>query len=798
MSSNRKSRQRSLRKTRATSDDDEEQPQPVMQAADIIEARKMKKKEARKQALLGGNTGAGAGASVDLMAGRSTDEYNSISKMNAMAKNLNVTISGSFRKDKDQADDGRVSMGFARSLAGGSRGAGAGGGGRLEDDDTGERVGHDDADVDADADADKGGDDENGAFAIPDDETIRKARQKREMLRSSHSNGHGNGREREAGAPADFIPTDGPVISRRATSSKHVSFAPVDVDMDVDVDVDVDAESFARDQIEKGMRTISVGRADRADRADRAGHPSAAPMDLKSMDATTLADDILGALVAQLERVEMTLKQHEHGIARTRENLTDATNRVFEDEKALERLSDDFEKAQEMRGYVRTLCSMLHEKSPILEELQHQSLQSRVERSRAVSGAAQVKANDLLITASKGVDAAIQALLSGASEADATLAAARAVSEADDELKRGDHIPVEMDEFGRDLNMAQRLLARAGAASSIEDAIGKADRAFSTRHEEIRLELRNVFADTDEQFASLATVRDRLASWKAGHGDQYDTTFMGLSAPALFAPFVRLELIQWNALDVASPSFTTQHWYSLLFDYGAQAPESDPDHQVIPSLVTQVVLPWVADLARNVWYLDGVDAVEGVDTSSPTSQSRALSAAVADIMVYYDRENSASYTPVGGLVDAITDKLRRAVDAMTNDTPAWMPSAVAVTQRARECRDAMFHRGTTLLSCVCAFRDVIPSANVDALIEPLGKTVVQLLRSCVASAPACAAMAARVCDALGAPDAGRVSGGAAGGALRSMLQSVRDIVGAIAVGEAERNDLLARIDSLYS
>ena len=770
MSSNRKSRQRSLRKTRATSDDDDEQPQPVMQAADIIEARKLKKKEARKQALLGGNTGVGAGASVDLMAGRSTDEYSSISKMNAMAKILNVTISGSFRKDKDQADDGRVSMGFARSLAGGS----------LDADDTGERAGHDDADNDAD------NDDENGAFAIPDDEAIRKARQKREMLRSGRSDGHGNGKEREAGAPTDFIPTDGPVMSRRATSSKHVSFAPVDVH----ADADVDAESFARDQIEKGMRTISVGRADRA---DRAGRPSAAHLDLKSMDATTLADDILGALVAQLERVEVTLKQHEHGIARTRENLTDATNRVFEDEKALERLSDDFEKAQEMRGYVRTLCSMLHEKSPILEELQHQSLQSRVERSRAVSGAAQLQANELLITASKGVDAAMQALLSGASEADATLAAARAVSEADDELKRGDHIPVEMDEFGRDLNMAQRLLARAGAASSIEDAIGKADRAFSTRHEEIRLELRNLFADTDEQFASLATVRDRLASWKAGHGDQYDATFMGLSAPALFAPFVRLELTQWNALDVASPSFTTQHWYSLLFDYGAQAPESDPDHQVIPSLVTQVVLPWVADLARNVWYLDGVD---GVDTSSPTSQSRALSAAVADIMVYYDRENSASYKPVGDLVDAITDKLRRAVDAMTNDTPAWMPSAVAVTQRARECRDAMFHRGTTLLSCVIAFRDVIPSANVDALIEPLGKTVVQLLRSCVASAPACAAMAARVCDALGGPDAGRVSGGAAGGALRSMLQSVRDIVGAIAVGEAERNDLLARIDSL--
>ena len=747
----RKARQRSLRKTRAASDEEDEQGAEqslsVTQAADIIAARKQKKKEARRHALLGGNTSGGvsnatASASVDIMAGRTTDEYSSIAKMNAMAKELNVKISGSFRKEEDRADDGRVSMGFS-----------------PEDMDPGRGSGHDGAILITEMDD---GVENDASYAIPDEETIRKARQKRELLRY----GAGTG---DADHAPDFIPTGN---GGRGEQYKHVSFKD-DLDVrkfDRELDRELDESAFAREQIEKGMRTVSVG--------GRAGNQSRIQnaLDLKSLDATVLADDILNKLISQLERVDMTLKQHEHGIARTRENLADATKRVVEDEKVLHDLSDGFMKAQEMRGYVRTLCSMLHEKSPILEELQHQSLLSLTERAHAESGAATLKAKELLISASKGVEAATQALLGGGSEADAVLAASQAVTEADDRLKRGDHIPVELDEFGRDMNMEKRLLARSGT-SSVADAVGKADRAFWTRHEEIRRELECVFADTDERFASLAVVRDRLESWKADHRDQYDVTFMGLSAPALFAPFVRLELIQWNALDPGSASFTEQHWYSMLFDYGAQSPDSDPDHRVIPSLVIQLVLPWVTDLARDVWNLDVVDLDEALAPStSAVNQSRALSASIADIMVYCDRENSASYKPVGALVDVVTHRLRTAISSFVAETPSWMPSAISATHRAQECRDAMLRRGTTLLSCVCAFRGVLLPPDVDALVEPLGKGIVQLLRTCIASPHACASVATLVCDALN----GYHSGGTGGtGAIGSLLVGVRDILTAV-------------------
>ena len=725
----RKARQRSLRKTRVASDDEDDQEgsqaQSVAQAADIIAARKQKKKEARKQALLGGNTSGGGyahGGPVDMMAGRTTDEYTSISKMNAMAKELNVTISGSFRKGDGQVDDGRLSMGFQKRLAGDADTAGT-----IDEDllDTQYAGGADDPRIGL----------EQMEDVIPDEETIRKARQRREMLRK--------------GEP-DFIPV-------KANARTPLEFDPHDADKD-----DL---SFVREQIGKGLRTMAI--------RPQARQPleNGAAIDLKPLDATKLADEILSKLTVQLERVDMTLKQHDHGIQRTKENLTDTVNKLFEDEKILEDLSSEFEKAQEMREYVRGLCSMLHEKSPILVELQHQSLQSRVERARAVSGAFQTSTKGQLLSASKGVDTAMKVLFGGGGEDDARLAAERAVAEADASLRSGDHIPVELDEFGRDMNMERRIMAQKG--TSIQDIASKAHRAFSNRQEEIRLELKNIFADADEQFASLSAVRNRLESWKASFETQYDATFMGLSAPALFAPFVRLELITWDPLLSTSQSFTKHHWYSLLFDYGAQSPESDPDHQVVPSLVTQVVVPWVADLVKDVWDPVNLTGYDGLDELDGHNQCLALSGAVKDIMAHYDSENQANYKPVGALLDAIFDKLKQAVDSLAADTPSWLPTAIAVTERAQECREILFKRGTSLISCVCSLIDVLPSTNIDALVEPLGKTVLQILRSYVASASVCATKAALLCDAL------VLASGRAGGALRSMLESVSEIVSAL-------------------
>lgn len=57
-----------------------------------------------------------------------------------------------------------------------------------------------------------------------------------------------------------------------------------------------------------------------------------------------------------------------------------------------------------------------------------------------------------------------------------------------------------------------------------------------------------VFRDADDEFGSLAAVKRRLEEWKARQPGAYRDAYVSLSAPALFAPFVRLELLKWRPL----------------------------------------------------------------------------------------------------------------------------------------------------------------------------------------------------------------------------------------------------------
>ena len=59
--------------------------------------------------------------------------------------------------------------------------------------------------------------------------------------------------------------------------------------------------------------------------------------------------------------------------------------------------------------------------------------------------------------------------------------------------------------------------------------------------------------------------------------------------------------------NLPSPGFDSQSWYKHLFEYGVSATPSasgnvsDPDEELIPRLVTQLVLPLAAHSLQHAW-----------------------------------------------------------------------------------------------------------------------------------------------------------------------------------------------------
>jgi len=59
-----------------------------------------------------------------------------------------------------------------------------------------------------------------------------------------------------------------------------------------------------------------------------------------------------------------------------------------------------------------------------------------------------------------------------------------------------------------------------------------------------------LFDDVVDDFSQLDLVRARFETWKKDYSDSYNEAFIALCLPKLFTPFVKLELVCWNPLEV--------------------------------------------------------------------------------------------------------------------------------------------------------------------------------------------------------------------------------------------------------
>ena len=75
-----------------------------------------------------------------------------------------------------------------------------------------------------------------------------------------------------------------------------------------------------------------------------------------------------------------------------------------------------------------------------------------------------------------------------------------------------------------------------------------------------------VFADADDEFGSLHAVKGQLERWRGAYPDAYRDAYVSMSAPALMAPFVRLQLLEWDPLHQAQPGQLLRQLLSCCVD----------------------------------------------------------------------------------------------------------------------------------------------------------------------------------------------------------------------------------------
>ncbi|KAK9825809.1 hypothetical protein WJX74_009574 [Apatococcus lobatus] len=585
-------------------------------------------------------------------------------------------------------------------------------------------------------------------LGIPNAEIIRQAKEKRERLRSAHL------------AP-DYLPLGG---AERLTSQRPEPEGPKAAEQDSasdedDLDMrmrfvgrdapkpvlpagDGDAQAWDRDaeEAEEAWAAAQIrsgaGAAPHMPKAQQA--PSAAGRSQSAagpgnrgaaVQVVAAGDEVMRSLQQGMEQLQASRRNAQQQLDRTDGNLEESMRQISVLEGDAAKASDRYTFLQDMRGYVADLCEMLDHKSPIIEALQDsmselqehfaESYQSRVESDEA----------EEMEPCSAAVAAALDVLARGGASAAATAAAENAAKEAE-ERQAGASGPVQLDELGRDMNVMARREAEERAQSRNaylqqslpllgsreaqigEDTTDASDGEVShlaSKKREILEAARAVFADADAEFSSLGAVKRKLEAWKAQQPGTYRDAYMSLSVPALLAPFVRLELLQWDPLAPGN-GFDSHEWHQELFDYGqpanGQIPAAgDADEDLIPKLVRQLVLPVAKRALSARW--------------NPFSrrQTAAAKGVLELLLVYLPPEGSdvrASF--LEGLQDVLTGvRERLAAAAAGTRLPPWPLAATAASSRAAVFVAARFSKVLRLLASIAAFSGVLAPQELQQL-----------------------------------------------------------------------------------
>jgi GC-rich sequence DNA-binding factor len=461
-----------------------------------------------------------------------------------------------------------------------------------------------------------------------------------------------------------------------------------------------------------------------------------------------------------IQKLRETHKTIVSALVKTDTHLNEALSEISSLESGLHDSEKRFVYMQELRDYISVMCDFLNDKA-FLMELEENIQQLHEKRALAISERRAADLADESGVIEAAVSAAVSILSKGSSST--CLSAASNAAQAAAAAARGSsNLQPELDEFGRDINMQKRMdlkrreedrrrrktqsetkrLASAAKNKDIEKIEGELSTdesdsestAYVSSRDEFLKAADHVFIDAKEEYSSLRIVKDKFEGWKAQYPSAYRDAHVALSAPSVFSPYVRLELLKWDPLHETT-DFFDMDWHKVLFDYGVQddeSPSGSNDSDVVPVLVEKVALPILHHRIERCW-----DVLSTQGTRKAVEASRMV----------------IGYLPTSSkdlhrLLAAVSSRLTQAVADLS--VPAWGSMVTRTVPGASQYAAYRFGVAVRLLKNVCLWKDILADHVVEklALDELLRGKILPHMKSIILDVHDAITRAERVAAAL--------------------------------------------------
>ncbi|KAJ7954054.1 GC-rich sequence DNA-binding factor 1 [Quillaja saponaria] len=451
------------------------------------------------------------------------------------------------------------------------------------------------------------------------------------------------------------------------------------------------------------------------------------------------------ALQENVRRLKESHGRTMTSLNKTDENLSASLLNITALENSLVAADEKYRFMQKLRDFVGNICDFLQYKAPFIEELEEQMQKLHGKRASAIFERRAADQDDEIMEVEAAVNVAMSVFSRKGNKAELIAAASSAAQAAAAAIRDQTNLPVKLDEFGRDINRQKRmdmkgrvesrrrrkLLFDSKRQASMEvddqkiegesstDESDSESQAYESQRDLLLQTADEVFSDAADEYRQLSLVKRKFEEWKRDHSSSYRDAYMSLSLPAIFSPYVRLELLKWDPLNKDS-NFLEMKWYKLLFTYGFPEDggdfahdDNDADLELVPNLVEKVALPILHHEIAICW-----------DMLSKQETENAI-AATKLIVKHVSHKSEA-------LADLLVAIRTRLADAVANLTvPTWSPLILAAVPDAARVAAYRFGMSVRLLRNICLWKDIfaLPVLEKLALDELLCGKVLPHFRS---------------------------------------------------------------------
>ncbi|KAL4199891.1 hypothetical protein AMTRI_Chr03g53570 [Amborella trichopoda] len=444
------------------------------------------------------------------------------------------------------------------------------------------------------------------------------------------------------------------------------------------------------------------------------------------MTTSQQAEVATQALRDSMARLKESHDRTISSIVRTDNNLSASLSNIIDLEKSLSAAGEKYLFMQKLRDFVSVICDFLQDKAPFIEELEEQMQRLHEERASAI---VQRRADDDADEMAE-IEAAVNAAISVFNKGGSVSSAASAAQAASLAAKEQSNLPVELDEFGRDVNLQKRMdskrraearkrrkawseskrIRTVGDGSSYQRIEGESSTdesdsdstAYRSSCDELLQTASEIFGDAADEFSNLSVVKVRFEGWKRQYLPTYRDAYMSMNASAIFSPYVRLELLKWDPL-YKYTDFDDMRWHSLLFDYGIKAGASgyesdDSDADLIPKLVEKVALPILHHDIAHCW-----DMLSTKETKNAVSATKLLIDYIP-----------ASSEALQELLVSVRTRLSEAVSKLK--VPTWSTLVINAVPQAAQIAAYRFGTSVRLMKNICLWKDIIALPVLEQLV----------------------------------------------------------------------------------